>query len=525
MRFQRFAGMLLFLILISSHGYSQNAEVSWGEMIPLPGLDRKSNEAALLDADEDYYYVRQRDKNGEQLLKFNYQHELLFAIEMQERYPDRDLRIQSMIATSAGRFLILTEEPDFTNLTVTHVAEVEGDLLGPLRKIVESTYRGLNLIKSFSTEDFSIGPLIQESPSRQMVAFAVPGEVKGDQVENYNVLVFDQNLNLLWNQQYDVEEYKDFQVNQLEVLDSGQVFLLSRHKLDREARSSQGGSTQEIQLTATGWDASGQELFDYPVRLSSTHLAVEAGMISRPDDNKLVIIGFGRIDTKGTLPQSGVYRQILDIDDGAVLSTDYWEHNESVLGEHIGVSNADVPAMFRKRVQKASGGEVRYPDFLIRQLVSFGQGGYGLLGENIGQSSAQSTTAVSGGRLLLLFFQPDGDDLFPVVADRLYLTTFPASLSCVAGYGPQGAYLVYNDNKTREERRELDKVGFEAENLTTDLQWFSYEGESLGNMPLFNFEEEMLFYPSASLETDRGMLLYRQEKSNKAYQIGFLSFE
>lgn len=510
---------LLNLCLILSFGAlkSQNEyPIDWGPVYKKDGGLFSSMQ--LIEMDDEYYYLMFDTRKRTTIGKFNHQHKLIATKKAPFNYSLYNSNLNKIIHTKNGTFGYLSSIKN--KKWELYASRFNQGNFGKLRLIHSHPYHyelkiGFGWITTSATSDNANELVLSRDSSFVAFTNIISTGDKRNREESFNISVFDADLKILWKRIQKLPyPDKDLSITQTIISNDGTVYVLGRLYDKEKKKQSKGLPSYDFkifQITETG-------LNEFDLRIGESIAPTDVRLYFPSEStSELLVSGFYTDDQR----RSGLQ--------GVFFANGTKENGI----EHIEIHDFDAEFLegliSDRAIEKDKGLESNY-DF--GSLLYFGDGSLGFIAEN---RYVTVHTTYTNGRpstyyvyhsedLVLVRFSTEGELLGLQKVPKNYQTRRGwAMVSYSLALHNDKVYLMFNDLKTRSERKEIKtKKG----GTYTDLAVINEKGELEYHETLFNNKEiDLIYIPTMSAFVAGKLLIGAIEPMFPDYKMGIIELK
>lgn len=486
-----------FLILFTVSGFTQNYEVDWGPTYKKEG--GLFSTLKLVGVYGDNYYAVSSTRKNSTLLKFDKTHKLVSNKSIAKKYEGEKIYFDKFIDTKSGTYayMPLIGKKKWSML----VSKFDGNDFGEIKNIYSQEFQQ----KRISLYGFGInsdaGNKLVVSLDENKVAFTNILSMKEKNTEEtMAVAVFNADLKVEWKKEQKFG-YKDksLVIKQTVVSPDGVVYVLAtisdKAKLLSGKKKSKKDEDKSKNLPKYHYSIfriTKSDFKEFKVELNDAELApIDIAMyFPGKGENDMIVSGFytdseRKSGIKGVFFASGNGQNGLDKITVSEFKDDFLE----------GIASD-------KSIKKDRGLSTSYD---IDNFIHFENGEIGFIAENYYVTSHTTTDANGNTRttytyhsksLIIPRFSKEGKLLNIQKIKKGFSSSSPALVSYSMAVANDKIYLIFNDYKTKDERKDMKG---KRRWIYTDLVIINNKGTILHNETLFNSEDiELNFVPFMS---------------------------
>lgn len=463
-------------------------------------LLRKDLSTSFLGLNQDYYYLNYESKKDNEILQFDFNHNLINAILIGENPEGEKLEPEYMMKTVDDTYLISSYYNKKNSQESIYATRLNED--GSLEKVEEPifSYSIPSLSNSgYANTDVS-GYAFSLDSSKIVFAMAGDYEVKrkgGN--ETYQIFVFDNDFNLLWKKDITLPDVdKKIKIQQFSVTNQGEVYFLakSKEKFTRKNRWIPKGDFFTIRVKE-------EEIIINTLKLKE---AYPISVTVFWEDNVLYAAGIYTNGWKESSGADGTFMMKFDEDD-SLLFYEKYPFDRSI-------KRYLVPNRQKQKEQEFFNFEI---DDL---LIDYKNGYFIFAAENRYTSKFYNNISED---IIVSKFSFDGDLEWNYHKHKKFAG---AGSTYGLSHGNGNIYLIFNTNKTTNEQNRIQhNVRPNRTSSYTDIVKINTKGEVELEDTIFHSRElKIPFYPiySRRINNQKVLLLFRGEETK--FQYGTLKF-
>ena len=522
----------LFLITISILSplflKSQSYNIQWGPVIDKEGgLFAGFSLAGLTDS---VYTVYSTPGKKNLLISYDWNHKEIANIDIEEKTGRKNISFRHLIKLKNKTIAYFFEDTKEDNQWRILAAPFEAGKLGTLKQVFNKTYKddltgihigrqlGIhyngheNQISEHTLKEYAVS----SDQSKIVIMNIQDGKAIGPSVKLCFV-VFDPEMNVLWDKTVTLESPNNaHDIISLSMANDGTILCM--YKVDR--RDSKIKSKDRDPYTLSLLKVNQAEHKDLVLRMPSEYQVDEAQLfIPRGEKEEMVIAGFFT-KNREEKDLEGIFVCKVPISI-TMLQPILHRFPDSLLHR----------ILTRRELKKKDG--IR-SSFHLDHLLQLENGRFGFLTEERYSYTTitTSTTGTGGTRtrtyyvatdILVPIFDESGKLLAIPHIEKAYTTQEYGSESYAHAYHDGRLYVIYNDHKTGEERRDLKEEGKKGR-IYSDMSVISSNGQLLSQSTLFtNKDHDLLFVPYISNQHGSHFLVGAM--SINKFSFGFLELQ
>jgi hypothetical protein len=517
-----YSHLLLLFFCFSSAAFTQSYPIDWGpENIKEGGLNGNFRLVGLTD---DAYHLIMRPRRSNTLLSFNFDHRLTSNKAINLQFGSKDVQLNDFVETRAGRFAYFIDYDRRNDQISLLVSSFEHQTFSNTRAVLQQSFKAGWGFRNIQAGTHLVGGDINNSltlsiDSSKVALANILSTREMNAPEAYALAVFDENFELLWKK-IQLFEYRDrdLQVIQSVVSNDGALYLLAR-LFDRPtlftSAAERGLPKYSYKVFRVTED--GHQTFD--IELASGTAPQYAGLyFPDPSSSNFIVSGFYTTNERRS-GLVGLFLNKVTVATAEVSSETYPLENEFLEGL---INNRDL--------NKDRGLNTA---FRIKDFLQFRDGSFGFIAEeyyvtvsrqNTGNVGMQRETYVyHSDQIVIPRFSVEGEFLNIQKIDKSYRSEDADVTSYSMALANGKVYLVYNDSKKANERRELREAG-RKRGRYTDMTVIDENGAIIFQETLFSSREiDMTYLPQQSDFSDEYLLILAVK--GKRYKCGLISLE
>lgn len=472
----------------------------------------------LAGADADNYRLIMKPKKSNTMLTFDYNHKLVKTSIVPFTFDGDNLSPTEFLETSAGNFAILSHYKKKSNMMYEFVSLMSEDgKFGDLKEIQSYEYKVkfgalLRMAYGFGGSLDGDASTLETSKNKNFVLKASSQsytESKNSKTEAIAMAVYDENFDLVWakEESFNGQDDDDIDIVQYFIDDEGIVYVGAMVWKDRADRE-KGVPNYDYKL----YKITESSLEEFDIQLEGNALPQDVGIFHGEDDN--VYLG-GLYSEKGSAKHraNGVFFVKISSDNGEILQAKSYEFTPDVL-----------EGLIRdKKIKKGKG----LSNFDVNHLIFSDNGDFSFVAEEyfitehtrIVNGQTQTYYKYHSNEIIIPRFSEDGSLVNIQKIDKDFTSLTPTNTSYVLGTFNDKIYLVFNDAKTKSERKDDDVKGGKNSRFT-DLVVVDGLGEISFWETLFsNKEIDTEFWPALSQQVKDTEIILLHGAKKKEYQF------
>ncbi|MGK0390410.1 MAG: hypothetical protein ACI94Y_003163 [Maribacter sp.] len=428
--------IITLLFLTNSLLISQ--EIVWG-----PEYKKKGSYLAIYslvgNGDSHYYLNMRPKKNGGVLFKYDYKHQLIEEKDINLAYDGETLIPKDFLKMSNKVFAFIptyTRKTKELNLFFSEFKDGEfGEVEKAYTQKLEQEYNAWSAPSDFSHKKYKIGynslfnrtdlsaVEIIISDNKKYAAFScgMPN------IDKNIVILFDENMNILWEKELDTKGESAFFSKQTLVSNNGEVILFGR-------------TTFNDEVTYKAVTVTENDFTENDVKLGGGKHINEIGVFEK---NGIYVAGFYRNEDKGKFVDGFFFGSLGEESDNIETVTHQFKKYflQKIMPE--------------RTVKKGKGLTI---DFNINEFIAHADGTFSFLAEKeytsnkrVNQGSDwKDVTIFHTDEIIIPRFRADGSLINTVIIEKnAGASSYFATLSYIYHVYNNKIYLVFNDKKNQ----------------------------------------------------------------------------
>jgi hypothetical protein len=468
--------LLILFVALSKLSLAQQ-KVTWGPVYQKEGT--QFAELNFVGADEKFYYLIMRPKKSNKLLQFDFNHNLVKSSELPFEYGGENLPLSEIIHTKMGAFALFAKYEKKDNYFSLHTSEFNQGVFQPLKLAVKTSfatnfkymyfgnhYLPYDLYDQDVTEGFVL------SPDSNYVACLQTLNKDFSKADKINIHIFDAKMKLVYQKTYDFK-YKDkkLDIQDFVVNNKGEVYLSAAIEITESQKSSYYPDYAFKLFKFTK-----ENMEEYDLSLGGNNLLSSSTILIDNNDKSIKIGGFYKDKTKLSGGDNGVVFGTFDLETSKFSFKTFPFTNGFLSG-----------LLNEKKIEKGGG----LKDFYIKDFITFNDGSYAFISEQMKisiNSNVSTSTASSQYKyrfntheIVVSIFSKNGELIKNVKLNKDFETYNLLNSSYSLGQYNDKLYLIFNDNKTKEEMNgDKGNKGYIAalkgESIYTDIAIINSKG-------------------------------------------------
>lgn len=521
--------LFLVLLFLYSPIFGQDYKVKWGPAYKKEGGIFSSFE--LIGIEKDNYYMLMRPRKSNTLLAYDMNHKLVSNRSLDFRFGKEKLYLNQLVRTTSGTFGYFSVRDKKSNTWRVMTSKFQNGKFGKVELAYKHKfdvkwkfYPLFFALSSYSNAD--VTGSMKTSKDSTHVAFLNILSTKDDKnAENLAIAVFDADMKLLWKktQKFKYAD-KDIRIVQSVVANNGDIYAIAklykkRKDMSKEERKKKGLPRFDYKV----FKITENDLSEITVKIGQDLAPTDAGLFF-PDGNtdEFILAGFYTDANK----KSGLK--------GLFFSKGNPSTKEITAVTHKFEDEFLTDLVREKDIEKDRGLGM---SFNIKNLLQFGNGNIGLIAEEYYITT--HTTTDSNGRMRTYYtyhtndlviprFNAEGELLNIQKVEKAFRSRASIQTSYSLALANGKIYLLFNDLKTKGERKDLKKKGKNGKKRAayTDMTVINSEGEIEYQQTLFNSREtELFFVPYLSDYSASKFLIGSISPMGKKYAFGTIDLK
>jgi hypothetical protein len=489
-------------------------DIKWGPHYKKEGgLFARYN---VVGSDDDHYYLNMRPrKKGGTLLKFDYNHKLKSTTNIDLKYGKEKLIPQSFIKTASKTFAYMPkyDKGEFQ----VYVSEFNSGKFGKVRKAHEHKYKKQVKVFYFGLSTYTNrdagGNKLKVSKNKKYVAFSnAYSTIDKKTLDKIGFVVFDENMKVVWKKEQDFPyRDKDFNVKQVIVSNKGEIFFTATVS---EKKKRKDKDKNELQFEYKVFHITEGSMSEVDIKLARKNQVNDAGLFIQEATNQVYLGGFYTEYGKKTAINGTFFGEV-DVESKDVL-----------INTHKFTDDFMEGLARKKDIEKGRGISYSYN---IGEMISFSNGTFSFLAENYyvtthtTYSNGKSRTyyVYHSNAIVIPRFDKDGELINIEKIDKKFSSRSSAEVSYSSNAYDGKIFIVFNDAKTKAEKKDIKKSGMKKGRRFTDLCIIDAEGKIGERKTIFTNKETDSFYvPMLSFDHKDKLVLGTVTAMFKKYKFG-----
>lgn len=518
---QRSFGILVFLAGLFSFSFLlAQPNVNWGPSYKVKGSSEVYKFLGILG---DSYYFVQKPNDDNIVQRFNFKHELVSETKYKYVRNRERIKIHGGIETRSGFFIYSHQLSEKYKEWILHVSEIrDGKITEPAEAYFQQIdIESARLRKAYRSFEYDFGDVdgglvISEDSSKVAFVNIIPGNDFRDE-DAVAVAVFDDRLQLIWKELFYFKfSEKRYDIEQSVVSNDGEIYLVGKLDdpvdYDGKIKSMREKNLPRFEYYLYHINQDG--ILPFKVDLGKREAPMDVALFF-PDreTDQFLVAGFFT-DDEHRFRQKGIF---FAYGDKHFSSTSYKKHyfSEDFLAGLV--SN--------KAIEKGKGLESTYQ---IMDILNYQDGTIGFIAEN-NYVRDLSQTDIYGrwferiiyvsDEIIIPRFRTDGSLINIEKIPKNFDSELPQYTSYAMAIHNGLTYLIFNDYKSGEERKETGKKG----RRFTDLVVIGRNGQFLGYETIFTEREIELEFNPRLCDFNKDFFLIGSKRGNR-FSMATLQF-
>ncbi len=482
---QRICFSLCFILTSISFLSSQDYKPTWGPEYKFGGM---YSIFSLVGIEGDYYYVLLHPKRSNTLLQYDMDHKLVNSTELDHTYNKKNVNISDIIHTRSGTYGYMYYYDKKEKKQRVFTSKFRDGKFGKLEELYNYDYRTQINISLFGPNfNSDRGELLVSRDSSIVAVTGIGASLDNNQKETMSIGVFNEQMELLWKkkQTFNFKD-KNLRLQKTVVDNNGVIYILAKKYQKRMKKSDDDvpGGYKIFRVTK-------EDMQSYDLDLGEGKIPVDVGIFFPQEDADFILSGFYNDGEKANAIKGVFYAS------GVA--------EEGITSKNFNKFDADFMEGLTKksRIKKDKGLRTTYD---IDNFIEYYDGSIGFIAEEYYVTSSTTTTngrttttyTYHSNDLIIPRFSTSGEMISLQKIPKTFRSRSPRNASYTLAVYNSKVYLVFNDYKNREERKDL---GVKAKSgwRYTDMVVINADGEIEYNETMFNSKEiELEFVPFLS---------------------------
>lgn len=512
-----FSLLPIFLIALSFPLlHAQSYKARWGEDLKVPR--GAFSTSSLVGTTSDAYHIFSSSKKERTLQSYSWNHRLINSQPISFDIKNEDqLKLERFLHTQNNTYGIFTLKDRKRRIQHTYVSQLTEGAFSPLKLIYSEQYEFADLYAYTRVAGLRVPQFdrLCTSPDSSLLVFASQNynEAGEEEALSINILTYDEDFNLRAETILDLPyKRKEAGLARLAIDNLGEVYALMIVD-NRIGESAPSGAFLKYRYELLKLNADTTLLLDLELTDTTT---IQYADLHLPSDTRqgLILAGmYTDLDSRGNL--KGAFHLTIN-------------KHFSVVAKKTTAFSAELV----KGIRDNSAADESFglnDRFAIQSFFTFSNGDLGFIAEETYTSEEPriiepgTKTLFHSDKLLIILFSPRGEIFKEAYVEKDYASSTLAATSFIAQVVDDQLILVFNDDKTRAERTQLQLYGRYSA-IPTDLVVLNKYLRISHQQLLFTNEVigARFFLPQASYLVNNGILFFTQRDNN--YQCGLLSF-
>lgn len=356
-----------FLLLTFQYSFGQEVEVQWGEELK---ESKKSTLVDIIGHDESGFYALKEDLKGRNTLiveHFNNEIVKTKSVELELKYNKKKLDFE-FIREVGGEFYVFTTLLDnkskVNTLFAQSIDKKTLNLRNDIKIIARNSYEGNSKRKS---GDYLFGR--SRDSSKVLIYYQI--NEKKNEFEQFGFHVFNNSMELLWEREISMPYAANlFAIEEFEITNQGNIFLLGYHKKDRSAAKRKGSPNYYYEIIS--YSNEGTEFDKYSIDVDNKFLTDMTIAIN--DKNNIICAGF--YSDLGTFSLKGSFFMSINGNTKEKIVENYKE-----FGIDFITQNMSRKAEKKAKKKSAKGESVELYNYNLENIILRDDDGAILIGE------------------------------------------------------------------------------------------------------------------------------------------------
>ena len=468
-----------------------------------------------------------RPRKGNTLLKYDLNHKLIANKSLNLKYKDEKIYLDKIIKTQNGTFGYMFDyNKKQKKWQIFSSRFNEGKFSRP-RLTYSHPYKhsvmlGLGIFGGGGNADNTNEMVVSMDDSHVGYSNVISSKDKKEP-EKIAVAVFDADMKKVWSkmQKFKYTD-KKIVIAQTVVSNDGVIYLLGKlfTKKKQKAKGLPRFDFKLFRITKESMD-------EFDIKLGKPNIApTDAGLFFPGDNTSEFIISGFYTDAEKRSGLKGMFFSTGDNSKG-IDNVQIHDFDDEFL---MGIAS-------KKDIEKDRGLKT---SFNIENLLSFSDGTVGFIAEQFfittsttrdSRGNTRTTYTYHTNSLIIPRFTMDGELVSLQKIPKTFRSQSMANVSYTFALANNKTYLIFNDMKTRKERKDMKKEDGgkkkKARYIYTDLIVLNNNGEIEYNETLFNSKElGLLFVPFMSdFDGDKFLIGALRGTAGKKYSFGVLDLK
>ncbi|MFN8282711.1 MAG: hypothetical protein U0U67_05820 [Chitinophagales bacterium] len=457
------------------------------------------------------YYVLTQGTRNTKIAVYDFNHNLIGEQDIEYKYGKSDVTVDDVIKTPAGNYFLLKgiDKKEDKGLIGYALPEKNNLISTNVTKIIEYPYNfkqpfglfGFTFNTNFDSD--AEGTFMSEDSSKVMITYSQGLQDAKSVNQKFSFMVMDAKMQKLFTVNKTLA-YTDTKLDIIDysILNNGDVYALAKHYANDKDRKTPNFKFMVFKFSKDGTMKEAQIKLNNAAALNGSVVAFDGG--------KIIVAGtYTNITNNKNMRANGTYCVSLNADGTPGVSNTF-DFTQEVQDELFGNSerrkDKGAPAIKLKKVVM---------DDVAKTAVFFWEEDYYV----VVQTSKSSYVRYYSNEIIASKFNEDGKQEFSTLIDKEFSFTNTSVYNSFMYAHKNGYhYLIFNDFKSRAERKEIDADG----KILTDMVKMDDNGKIVSRQTLFgNKDIEYYAAPRMSVQVSDGSILLQTTKGKK-YQYGTL---
>ncbi len=502
--------LLAVLICTVFTAFSQNFKVTWGPEYKKEGgmwsIDY------LLGNDDKYFYALSDPRGKPKVLKFDYTGKLVTSTPVTFDVGKTKAHVGGMVRMAERTFLIFVARDKKAGVVNFYYTELKNGTFSTTPKnfyAIPFSYnfgKGLALGYGFSSLDASETGDFEVSENGKYLT-VVGSQIGAGKEEVIKAAVFDDNLKLVWEKTFPMKiSDRNIYIEQFIVNNNGDVFVSAKQWDSKDAYKKNMPKYRYVvyKLTSGG-------LTETTIDLGSDKAPWDAGLFPATEGGGVYVGGFYTKTTTSKGSADGVF--FSDVNAGGKAKSNSYPFTDEFL----------KGLQTKKQEKKDEGITSFYIDYLMRLpdgSFTFIAEKYFVVTHTVSDGKGGFTTYYTyhTNEIVIPRFGADGSLISLDKIDKTFGHRSPMLVSYSFFVKDNSVVLVFNDFKTKEERKESGK----GKAIYTDICYVPGNG-TVDTKNIFTSKDvEKYYIPGQALDLGNGKHVVKAIKG-KTYQYGVIT--
>ncbi len=498
---------ILLVLFIASPFFltAQKNQIQWGSVNKAETENGKNFfSKQMVGSIGDNYFMYASTRKNKHLLKFNSKNNLTETTLIDFKYQDKKIDLINLLNTASSNFLVSTRHYPKTKENKYFINEIsaDGTVSENVKELFSHRYiRDKNMRdQQMSEEDNDVSGIWTSSDSTKVLFVSVESKYqfnkkKGDDI--FHFALFDSGMNLIWQEALGFPYTdKKIKVEGFSLTNDGKIFAHGKIEADEKRK------------------------FKMPQTNISLFEIKQSGIIEIEQlkiQNKYLGGGYLYVSNSGPLYYAGTYVDKKEKSGawGGLYLFKFDDSGNEIFNKTYKWSN---------QVKKEMDSKKWYLNFK-NGLIDYENEAVTIAIENITYKIYKGKTYLKGtDQIILSSFSFDGESRWMTLIQKEFAAAeTPKASSFLFAHKDENIYLIFNDDKNKEERKKLSATRnpFKS-SYFMDLTKINSKGEIELRETLINSKEfEFYFDGSESSFIENGkVLIFGEGNVNSDFRIG-----